>query len=227
MARRRRKNTVVYRERPERKSNPPDMSGIMNIALIGGAVYGAYWYITNYPKTGPTYYQQWFGGAPAQTALPPATGVPAGAVTVPNAGTGIPSVYVPVNTTPPGGTTTTPPVTTAPPNTALRTSLLDHATGGGTWSVPVTNGLTVDQWAFSYNQLKTPLTNAQIDQAIAVVGGNRNVLMNVDQFLAAIATMGLGDIIPVPNMPSFRGNVAATRAGARIVRAGATKGWVQ
>lgn len=240
------------RNRRRRKSNGnsksnPDMSGMMNLVLIAGGAYGAYWYITNYgpggsvknaagAKIGPSWWDSWFGPAPqpAQTALPPGTGT----VVMPNANTGS-NMVVPVNTTGTVGTGTPTGVPAPVVNTtALRTELLAHATTNGAWMVPVQSGLTMDQWSYSYNLIRPPITGAIADAMVAALGGNRAVLMTVDQYIILLQSTGwglsgvggVGDIVPTGqriSMPSFKGNMAATRAGARITRAGATKGWVQ
>jgi hypothetical protein len=54
-------------------------SEVMTVVLVAGGGLAVYWYITNYGPNGAvsagnaSWWQTWFGGAPAQAAVPPAT----------------------------------------------------------------------------------------------------------------------------------------------------------
>jgi hypothetical protein len=147
--------------------------------------------------------------------------------------TGIPTVYQG------GGNATTPGTITSPPTiapiassgmtaAAFKARMLQTAIDTTTGNVYL--NLNVDQWEW-YRALFLPVSRP-LDELIPIVGGDRTKLIDLDTYVAALTQIGLfgptgmGDIVPVPSLPSFRGSKFA---GARIQRSSsmARKGWVQ
>ena len=163
--------------------------------IVGGGVL-AYWYATNYGPNGHvatgaiSWWDTWFGAgtpAPAQATTPGAAATITGPVTQATPQTTI--------TQPVAG-----PVITAPVNTQVKQQILAAASGNSA----ITGGYAIpDVWSYYWQHVtgKT-ITPQQMVQMFPPTPTGTGAPLNLDQFLAALPSVGLSGIVSVPSAPS-------------------------
>jgi hypothetical protein len=199
------------------------LGGIVKIGLIGGAAYFGYNYLVN-----SGLWAEWFGGS-AAAAIPPAT--------------------VPINTpassstTPPASSSTTPPAATAPPpattvqsvgsalGQALNAAAIQYLGNMIAAGTPAPGGgLTVDQWAYYYGQIRgLTLSASQVESLIQAAGltdATRSTIISLATFLGALGSVGLSGYrgvgaVPVLARASWGARTPARALPPNYVRRGA------
>ena len=171
-----------------------DKKDIMKWAAVAGGAYLVYWYLTSYGPTGSkaeghaSYWDTWFGGAPAVAATTAATQPQQPVTTQPvltQPSAPAPAPVAPVN------------------NTAVKQQILAASAG------QIQGGYAIaDVWSYFWQQVtgKT-ITPEQFQAAFNPPSAtDRGAQMNIDQFLSKLSGVGIsgiGSIVKTPSIPSI------------------------
>jgi hypothetical protein len=188
---------------------------LMTLALVAGGGYLLYWYLNNYGpngaafsatgvQVGPTYWQQWFGGTTTPAVAAPVTTAPAAGAT---------------------GTVSLPAATTVQLNDVSTGATGVYAAGDsfqlivkGPPNQPVTGTASFNGGAVSSSQFGTTDANGQkiitgswdstdvgVWQETWQVGQAQPVSLNFTINPQGSGLQGMGNIVDLPNLPSFGG----------------------
>lgn len=176
---------------------------LIKYAAIAGGAYAVYWYITSYGPTGAvsaghaSYWDTWFGGATAQPQTQPQPGaqVPVG---YPNQPVSSP----PPNTQPVLTQPSQPPAATINQGVKQQIIAASNAAGANQPGSQIQGGYAIpDIWSYFWQQVTgRTITTQQMSQAF-----NNSAPMTLDQFMTAIAGIGLsgiGHIVQAPSAPT-------------------------